>query len=365
MTPTSRSTGPRERVATSPSSSSAPCSRRPRSGSALKSDLESALEDDEFTLLYHPIFDLDGIEIQGVEALLRWQHPTKGTIAPDVFIPVLEERGLIVDVGRWVLNESCREAAAWHRQGHRTSISVNVSMRQLESDQLVEDVRNALTANGLDPAMLILEVTESTLMRDSVATVARLNSLKQLGVKVAIDDFGTGYSSLAYLRQFPVDVLKIDRSFVADMSRSPDAAALIHTLIELGRTLGLVTLAEGIETHEQLEGLRAEKCDHGQGFLFSGPVDGVGDGRLLEIARAARSIRRRGRVRLPRPGRPRRPPGRSVDVVRRSAGAAGRSAGSRIGGRAGERCRRAGQSPRRSATAASGSSTRKLKLSSR
>ena len=159
-------------------------------------------------------------------------------------------------------------------------------MRQLESDRLFDDVRDALVAHDLDPAMLILEVTESTLMRDSVATVARLHSLKQLGVKVAIDDFGTGYSSLAYLRQFPVDVLKIDRSFVADMNRSPDAAALIHTLVELGRTLGLVTLAEGIETHEQLEGLRAEQCDHGQGFLLSAPVLASEIARLLETAGA-------------------------------------------------------------------------------
>jgi diguanylate cyclase (GGDEF)-like protein/PAS domain S-box-containing protein len=257
---------------------------------SLKSDLETALADDEFSLLYHPIFDLDGIEIQGVEALLRWEHPGRGTITPDVFIPVLEERGLIIDVGRWVLNEACREAAAWHRRGHDATISVNVSMRQLDSDQLVEDVQAALTTSGLQPSMLILEVTESTLMRDSVATVSRLNRLKALGVKVAIDDFGTGYSSLAYLRQFPVDVLKIDRSFVADMSRSPDAAALIHTLIELGHTLGLVTLAEGIETHEQLEGLRAEGCNHGQGFLFSGPVTAVEMSELLEIAQAGKPI---------------------------------------------------------------------------
>ena len=256
----------------------------------LKSDLESALENGEFTLLYHPIFDLEGFQIHGAEALLRWQHPSRGEIAPDVFITVLEERGLIVDVGRWVLNESCREAAVWHDLGHPVSISVNVSMRQLESDQLVDDVRNALAVNELPPDMLILEVTESTLMRDSVATVARLNRLKALGVKVAIDDFGTGYSSLAYLRQFPVDVLKIDRSFVADMSRSPDAAALIHTLIELGRTLGLVTLAEGIETNEQLEGLRRERCDHGQGFLFSGPVEASEITALLETARVAQSL---------------------------------------------------------------------------
>jgi diguanylate cyclase (GGDEF)-like protein/PAS domain S-box-containing protein len=254
----------------------------------LKSDLESALEHDQFTLVYHPIFDLEGIQIQGAEALLRWQHPTRGTIEPDAFVPALEERGLIVDVGRWVLNESCRVAAAWHAQGHCASISVNVSMRQLESDQLLEDVADALLTYKIDPALLILEVTETTLMRDSVATVARLNLLKQLGVKIAIDDFGTGYSSLAYLRQFPVDVLKIDRSFVADMDRSPDAAALVHTLVELGRTLGLVTLAEGIETHEQLEGLRAEQCNQGQGFLYSGPIDAGEMAALLNTAQAGR-----------------------------------------------------------------------------
>ena len=140
-----------------------------------------------------------------------------------------------------------------------------------------DDVRDALAASDLDPDMLILEVTESSLMRDTAATVDRLNRLKRLGVKIAIDDFGTGYSSLAYLRQFPVDLLKIDRSFVADMSRSPDAAALIHTMVELGRTLGLVTLAEGIEDEDQLEGLRGERCDQGQGFIFSGTGRGITD----------------------------------------------------------------------------------------
>ena len=170
--------------------------------------------------------------------------------------------------------------------------------------------------------MLVLEVTESTLMRDSVGTVARLNRLKQLGVKVAIDDFGTGYSSLAYLRQFPVDVLKIDRSFVADMSRSPDAAALIHTLIELGRTLGLVTLAEGVETHEQLEGLRAEGCDQGQGFLFSGPGQRGGDGG------PAPDRLRRQTGHLGGPGRPcvgrRRPNGRPARPPRQRTPSGGR-----------------------------------------
>jgi diguanylate cyclase (GGDEF)-like protein/PAS domain S-box-containing protein len=288
---------------------------------ALKSDLESALDRDEFTLLYHPIFDLEGLQIQGVEALLRWRHPTKGILSPDDFIPMLEETGLIVDVGRWVLNEACREAGVWHRQGHRTSLSVNVSMRQLEADRLVDDVRDALVANDLDPGMLILEVTESTLMLDTVATVARLNRLKRLGVKMAIDDFGTGYSSLAYLRQFPLDVLKIDRSFVADMSRSPDAEALIHTLVELGRTLGLLTLAEGIETHEQLEGLRGEQCDQGQGFLFSGPVGASEIAWLLETARGGDPEFAPDSDSVVLPGSP--PP----RAVRRHASSGGRVAG--------------------------------------
>ena len=282
---------------------------------SLKSDLQWALEHDEFRLVYHPIFDLKGIRIRGVEALLRWQHPTRGVIGPDVFVPVLEERGLIVDVGRWVLYESCRQAAAWHKRGHDTSIWVNVSMRQLDSDQLLDDVRDALAAHELDPAMLILEVTETSLMRDSVATVGRLNLLKQLGVKIAIDDFGTGYSSLAYLRQFPVDILKIDRTFVADMSRSPDAAALIHTLIELGRTLGMVTLAEGIETHEQLEGLRAELCEQGQGFLFSGPVDAAEMTALLDTAQAGQPAAAVGAG----PGRPGAAKPRALPPVRRHA----------------------------------------------
>ena len=238
----------------------------------LKSDLDVALANNQFFLLYQPIFDLDNVRMRGVEALIRWHHPTRGVIAPDDFIPVLEDSGMIVEVGRWVLDQACAQVAAWHRRGYRTTMSVNVSMRQLESDRLVDDVQAALEANDLTPSSLIIEVTESTLMRDAHATVSRLKRLKDLGVLIAIDDFGTGYSSLAYLRQFPVDVLKIDRSFVADMDGSADSSALIHTLVELGRTLGLITLAEGIEDASQLEELRSEQCDSGQGFIFSKPV---------------------------------------------------------------------------------------------
>ncbi len=240
---------------------------------ALKSDLDSALADSQFFLLYQPIFDLDSVAIHGVEALIRWQHPTKGVISPDDFIPVLEDSGMIVEVGRWVLQEACAQGASWQRMGYTTTMSVNVSMRQLEADTLVDHVQDALTQSGLDPRSLVIEVTESTLMKDANATVSRLQRLKEIGVMIAIDDFGTGYSSMAYLRQFPVDVLKIDRSFVAEMDGTADSAALIHTLVELGRTLGLVTLAEGIEDDSQLEGLRNELCDRGQGFIFSRPVD--------------------------------------------------------------------------------------------
>ena len=205
----------------------------------LKSDLDSALADGEFFLLYQPIFDLDSASIRGVEALIRWQHPTRGVIPPNDFIPVLEDSGMIVEVGRWVLHTACAQAAAWQRQGFHTTMSVNVSMRQLETEQLIGDVLSALSSNNLDPGSLVIEVTESMLMRDANATVSRLKRLKDIGVLIAIDDFGTGYSSLAYLRQFPVDVLKIDKSFIAEMDGSPNSSALIHTLVELGRTLGL------------------------------------------------------------------------------------------------------------------------------
>jgi EAL domain-containing protein (putative c-di-GMP-specific phosphodiesterase class I) len=238
----------------------------------LEADLRTALAEQQFFLLYQPVFDLDRVRVSGVEALLRWRHPTRGVVVPDQFIPTLEECGLIVDVGRWVLDEACRQAAVWHGRGHDLSMSVNVSMRQLETPAFVDHIRHALAASATDPTRLVIEITESTLMRDAEATVRRLREIKELGVHVAIDDFGTGYSSLAYLRQFPVDSLKIDRSFIASMGDSPESAALIHTLVELGRMLGLETLAEGIEDNEQLDRLRQEHCDRGQGFLFSRPI---------------------------------------------------------------------------------------------
>ncbi len=263
----------------------------------LKSELDSALANDQFFLLYQPIFDLESVRIRGVEALIRWRHPTRGVLPPDLFIPVLEDSGMIVDVGRWVLDQACAQAASWYDQGFRMTMSVNVSMRQLESDALVDDVRRALTESHLAPSSLIIEVTESSLMRDANATVTRLNRLKEIGVLIAIDDFGTGYSSLAYLRQFPVDVLKIDRSFVATMDGAPESNALIHTLVELGRTLGLETLAEGIAESSQLDGLRNELCDRGQGFIFSRPVEPEAIEAFLFQSDAEGSLGRAGSVR--------------------------------------------------------------------
>jgi diguanylate cyclase (GGDEF)-like protein/PAS domain S-box-containing protein len=256
----------------------------------LDADLRSALAEAQFFLLYQPVFDLDHVTVSGVEALVRWRHPSRGVVPPDQFIPMLEESGLIVDVGRWVLREACRQSAEWHRRGHRLSMSVNVSMRQLETPGFVSHIKEALDAAGLDPTTLVVEITESTLMRDADATVRRLREIKDLGVQVAIDDFGTGYSSLAYLRQFPVDALKIDRSFISAMADSPESGALIHTLVELGRTLGLETLAEGIEDNDQLHKLQEEHCDRGQGFLFSRPIEPAAiEAFLLEAAETSRA----------------------------------------------------------------------------
>jgi diguanylate cyclase (GGDEF)-like protein len=239
----------------------------------LEMDLAEALEHDELALLYQPTFDLRSEDVIGVEALIRWHHPIRGVLAPDQFIPIAEESGLIVPIGRWVLQKACRQAATWRRRGHAVGMAVNVAARQLEEDALVDEVRDALQASGLQPAALTLEVTETTLMRDPEATAGRLHALKRLGVRIAIDDFGTGYSSLAYLRQFPADAVKIDRSFISDIAATEQSTALIHTLVQLGKTLHIETLAEGIEDQVQLRTLQREQCDQGQGFLFSRPLD--------------------------------------------------------------------------------------------
>jgi diguanylate cyclase (GGDEF)-like protein/PAS domain S-box-containing protein len=240
---------------------------------AIEMDLQHALVDDQFFLQYQPTFDLMSGGFNGVEALLRWRHPEKGLIQPGGFIPALESSGLIVPVGQWVLDEACRQGVEWQENGRAIAMSVNVSAIQLERDRIIDDVHSALSASGFDPDLLILELTESTLMNDVEATLARLNLLKGLGVRLAIDDFGTGYSSLAYLQQFPIDVLKIDQSFVSGMAETKESAAIVHTLVQLGKVLGLTTVAEGVESAEQRDRLRAEGVNVAQGYLFSRPVD--------------------------------------------------------------------------------------------
>jgi diguanylate cyclase (GGDEF)-like protein len=239
----------------------------------LEFDLQRALENGQFRLVYQPIYDLNDLTMVGVEALLRWDHPTSGVIEPDTFIPLLESSGQIIQVGRWVLIEACRQAADWHALGSVLGLSVNVSGRQFEHDQVLSDVREALTLSGLEPSALTIEITETVLMHNTRATTRRLADLKTLGVQLAIDDFGTGYSSLAYLHTFPLDCLKIDRSFVKAIGTSNESKALIRTLVELGRSLGFKTLAEGVETTEQIDELRNESVDRVQGFLMARPLD--------------------------------------------------------------------------------------------
>jgi diguanylate cyclase (GGDEF)-like protein len=237
----------------------------------LQGNLRRALAMNEFFLLYQPIFDLDDQRITGAEALLRWRQD-EGVVMPDTFIPLLEESGMIVDVGRWVIGEACQQAASWAMQGFPLDISVNLSARQLDHESLVDDVLDALRASGLDSSALTLEITETAVMRDPARTLRILSAIQSLGVRIAIDDFGTGYSSLAYLQQFPIDTIKIDRSFIQGISTSAESTALIRTLVQLGKTLGLRTLAEGIENSEQLAVLRGEHCDSGQGYLIARPM---------------------------------------------------------------------------------------------
>jgi diguanylate cyclase (GGDEF)-like protein len=239
----------------------------------LEFDLRSALAAEQFRLVYQPIYNLGDLSVVGVEALLRWQHPVDGVLSPDEFIPILEQTGQIRDVGAWVLHEACGQMAAWHAQGDRLTVSVNVSGRQLDDDRIVEHIRHALRSTGLQPTFLIIEVTETALMRDTESAVRRLHAIKDLGVSVAVDDFGTGYSSLAYLQQFPVDCIKIDKSFTSAMVSSPESDALIRTFVQLGKDLGLTTLAEGVETASEMDLLRADNVDEAQGYLFARPLD--------------------------------------------------------------------------------------------
>jgi predicted signal transduction protein with EAL and GGDEF domain len=235
----------------------------------LELDLRSALARNEFELFYQPLVDLRTTEVNGFEALLRWNHPQRGTVSPGAFIPLAEEIGVITPIGAWVLKQACVEAASW--PSHLT-VAVNLSPVQFKGRALVLDVIAALGASGLAASRLELEITEAVLLQDTDATLATLAQLKDLGVRIAMDDFGTGYSSLSYLRKFPFDKIKIDQSFIRDLSSRPESMAIVRAVAGLGSTLGIATTAEGVETPEQLEAVKAEGCTQVQGYLLGKPL---------------------------------------------------------------------------------------------
>ena len=242
----------------------------------IEADLRRALDQQELTLQYQPIVALNDNRIVGVEALVRWRHPTRGLLAPNVFIPIAEETGLICELGRQVLVEACLQAKRWQRlrpQDPPLSVSVNLSPRQLQSDELLGHIVEALAVSGLAPSCLTLEITEGAMMQDSEAAITRLIGLKELGVQVALDDFGTGYSSLGYLQRLPIDVLKIDRAFIGTLESDDKKSSLAQAIVSLAQTMDLVAVAEGVETSSQAEMLGRFGCDLAQGFYLARPMD--------------------------------------------------------------------------------------------
>jgi len=249
----------------------------------LERDLRCALGRNEFLLHYQPKFNLQTGQITGMEALIRWMHPLRGLISPGDFIPIAEECGLILPIGRWVLLEACRQAQAWRESGIGiVPIAVNVSAAEFEEKDFISGVRAVLIATGVNPRNLELELTESVLMHNAESTVRTLGALKDMGVTLAIDDFGTGYSSFTYLRRFSVDALKLDQSFVRDITENPEDATIVSAMISIGAGLKQRVIAEGVETREQFLFLKGHKCAEGQGYYFSRPVVAEQAGRLIE-----------------------------------------------------------------------------------
>jgi diguanylate cyclase (GGDEF)-like protein/PAS domain S-box-containing protein len=253
---------------------------------AMESALHRALERNEFRLHYQPAVSIVDGRVVGIEALLRWEHPDRGLILPAEFIPVAEESGLIVPIGRWVLVEACRQANLWRRFGRETWLSLNLSAHQLTAPRLVEEVSAALERTSTDPSRLHLEITESALMADTEGAAGVIRSIKDLGVRVSIDDFGTGYSSLAHLKRLAVDTLKIDRSFVDGLGREPEDTAIVMAVLGMAHSLGLSVVAEGVETEEQLRALRDLGCTTAQGFLFARPEPPESVSRFLAASPA-------------------------------------------------------------------------------
>jgi diguanylate cyclase (GGDEF)-like protein len=261
----------------------------------VESSLRRALKEGEFVLHYQPQIDLASGAMTGTEALIRWRDPDLGLVYPDQFIPIAEECGLIVPIGRWVLREACRQVQAWLDAGLRAvPVAVNISAVELRHKDFLEGVALTLKETGLAPSYLELELTENILMHDAESSASVLAALKAMGVQLAIDDFGTGYSSLSYLKRFPIDTLKIDQSFVRDLATHADDATIISAVIGMGRSLKQRVIAEGVETHEQLAFLQAQQCSVGQGFQFSHPLSAEDFTQLLITGDDVLSPRRPG-----------------------------------------------------------------------
>ena len=251
----------------------------------MEMDLRRAIDRDEFTLNYQPIVSLDSEKIVGFEALIRWHHPTLGNIPPDDFIPVAEETGLILPIGNWVLREACSQMQQWRENyslANSLIVNVNLSARQLEQKDLVKQIARILKDTKLDPACLKLEITESVIMKNAEETITKVRKLREMGVLLSIDDFGTGYSSLSYLHRFPIDTLKVDRSFVNLIGAEGEHSEIIQTIITLAFNLGMDVVAEGVETAEQLEFLRHVNCSYGQGYFYSRPVTNLLAAEMIE-----------------------------------------------------------------------------------
>jgi predicted signal transduction protein with EAL and GGDEF domain len=250
----------------------------------LKADLARAIDDGQLRCHYQPIVSLQTGRITGVEALVRWDHPVRGLLTPDVFIPLAEDTGLIVPLGAWVLTEACQQLRTWQLRlaaGSMLTMSINLSVHQLAHEHIVRDVQRAIEGASLDPSTVTMEITETTLMHDTEVTRSRLAQLRELGVSLAVDDFGTGYSSLQYVQRFPIDIIKIDRSFVSGLGTNPGEGAVVQSMIELSQRLGVHTVAEGIDRAEQVTLLQSLGADLGQGYLFSRPVPAVEIDALL------------------------------------------------------------------------------------
>ena len=253
-----------------------------------KADLEQALASGQIRLRYQPVFNLKTGQLAGFEALVRWQHPVRGELAPAHFLPIAEETGLIVPIGELVIEEACRQAVIWMRDaGRGLTMGVNISARQLREANFVDFMRASLQATGMPAEHVMLELTETSLMQDDEG---RLGELRQLGIRLALDDFGTGYSSLSYLARFPIGHLKIDRSFIGELGSENEQTALVRSVVELARAMNMKTVAEGIERPEQLRRIVELGCDFGQGYLLALPLDAESAAQLLTTAATVQSV---------------------------------------------------------------------------